>query len=48
MSNPVLSEKQMAEWAQGYQGESMTLKGTINKCILLFATMLVPAAWIWW
>jgi uncharacterized YccA/Bax inhibitor family protein len=25
----------------------MTLKGAINKCILLFATLLVPAAWIW-
>lgn len=49
MANPVLSDKNFAEWAeQGYQGESMTLKGTINKCILLFITMLVPAAWIWW
>jgi len=26
----------------------MTLKGTINKSILLFITLLVPAAWIWW
>lgn len=48
MSNPVFSEKTFAEWNQGYSGETMTLKGSINKCILLFLTMLVPAAWIWW
>jgi uncharacterized YccA/Bax inhibitor family protein len=48
MSNPTLSEKSFAEWSDGYSGESMTLKGAVNKCILLFITMLVPAAWIWW
>lgn len=48
MSNPTLSEKSFAEWSAGYSGESMTLKGAVNKCILLFITMLIPAAWIWW
>jgi uncharacterized YccA/Bax inhibitor family protein len=47
MSSPVFSEKSFAEWSQGFSGETMTLKGAINKCILLFATLLVPAAWIW-
>jgi uncharacterized YccA/Bax inhibitor family protein len=49
MSSPVFSEKRFAEVAQeGFQGETMTLQGSINKCILLFITMLIPAAWIWW
>lgn len=48
MSSPVFSEKSFTSVSEGYQGETMTLKGAINKCILLFVTMLVPAAWIWW
>lgn len=54
MSNPILSEKTFENARQAragtgtYSGEVMTLKGTINKSILLFITLLVPAAWIWW
>lgn len=52
MSNPILSEKTFEKARQAeagsYAGEVMTLKGTINKSILLFITLLVPAAWIWW
>ena len=52
MSNPILSEKSFENARQAtsgvYSGEVMTMKGTINKSILLFITLLVPAAWIWW
>lgn len=48
MSNPVFSDKTFEALQGDYTGETMTLNGAINKCILLFATMLVPAAWIWW
>lgn len=51
MSNPILSEKTFDQNEAGISaihGEVMTMKGTINKTILLFLTMLAPAAWIWW
>lgn len=48
MSSPVFSEKSFAKLDHSFPGETMTLKGAVNKCILLFATMIVPAAWIWW
>ncbi len=52
MSNPILSEKSFENARQAsagiHSGEVMTMKGTINKSILLFLTLLVPAAWIWW
>jgi uncharacterized YccA/Bax inhibitor family protein len=52
MSNPILSEKSFEDARQSaagtYSADVMTMKGTINKSILLFLTMLVPAAWIWW
>jgi uncharacterized YccA/Bax inhibitor family protein len=52
MSNPILSEKTFEKTRQAtageYSGDVMTMKGTINKSILLFITLLVPAAWIWW
>lgn len=51
MSNPILSEKALEKLSgqtSSYHGELMTMKGTINKTIILFLTMLVPAAWIWW
>jgi uncharacterized YccA/Bax inhibitor family protein len=32
----------------GFSGDTMTLKGTINKSLLLFITLLIPAAWVWW
>jgi uncharacterized YccA/Bax inhibitor family protein len=51
MSNPILSEntiEKLSGETAGYHGEMMTMKGTINKTIILFITMLVPASWIWW
>lgn len=52
MSNPILSEKSFERFSDGLAGKStadvMTLQGTINKSILLFITMVIPAAWIWW
>jgi len=51
MSNPILSEntiEKLSVETTGYHGEMMTMKGTINKTIILFLTMLVPASWIWW
>ncbi|MBL7812352.1 MAG: Bax inhibitor-1/YccA family protein [Bacteroidetes bacterium] len=49
MSNPLMTESAFEKVRTGFvsDGESMTLKGTVNKTILLFITMLVPAAWIW-
>lgn len=50
MSSPIFSESTFEKLSEsGYAaGETMTLKGAINKCLLLFVTMLVPAAAIWW
>lgn len=52
MSSPVFSESTLetikSKYAADVSGESMTLKGAVNKSIILFLTMLVPAAWIWW
>jgi uncharacterized YccA/Bax inhibitor family protein len=46
MSSPLFSEKAFQSVAGSY-GESMTLKGTVDKTLLLFLTLLVPATWIW-
>lgn len=49
MSSPIFSESTFTKLgAESYTGETMTLKGAVNKSILMFLTMLVPAAWIWW
>lgn len=49
MSSPVFSESTFESLrSQPYAGETMTLKGAVNKSLLLFLTLLVPAAWIWW
>jgi uncharacterized YccA/Bax inhibitor family protein len=50
MSSPILSESSFDKVRSlaGDSGETMTLKGAVNKTLLLFITMLVPAAWIWW
>jgi uncharacterized YccA/Bax inhibitor family protein len=48
MSNPLFSEKAFSASRTDYTDQGvMTLNGTINKSILLFATMLLPAAWLW-
>ena len=47
MSSPLFSDKVFdSVRSTSYEG-SMTLKGTINKSLLLFATLLVPAFWVW-
>lgn len=47
MSSPLFSDKVFdSARSTSYEG-SMTLKGTINKTILLFATLLIPAFWVW-
>ena len=47
MSSPLFSEKVFdSARSTSYEG-SMTVSGTINKSILLFATLLVPAFWVW-
>lgn len=52
MSSPVFSEstfkKQEAVLQQGFTGDTMTLKGAVNKSLLLFLTMVGPAALVWW
>jgi uncharacterized YccA/Bax inhibitor family protein len=49
MSSPLFSESTFENLrAENLTGETMTLKGAVNKSLLLFITMLVPAAWIWW
>jgi uncharacterized YccA/Bax inhibitor family protein len=47
MSSPLFSGKVFdSARSTSYEG-SMTVSGTINKSILLFATLLVPAFWVW-
>ncbi len=51
MSSPLFSEstfENLRAESQTFSGETMTLKGAVNKSLLLFVTMLVPAVWIWW
>jgi uncharacterized YccA/Bax inhibitor family protein len=47
MSSPLFSEKAFDATRSGSYEGAMTLKGTVDKSILLFLTLLVPAAWIW-
>ena len=47
MSSPLFSEKAFKAVAGTSYGDSMTLRGTVDKSILLFLTLLVPAVWIW-
>ncbi len=48
MSSPLFSEKAFRAVAGTSYGDSMTLRGTVDKSILLlFLTLLVPAVWIW-
>ena len=47
MSSPLFSEKAFqASRTATYEG-SMTLRGTVDKSIVLFATLLVTATWMW-
>lgn len=45
-SNPAFSEKIFEKEGFG-QGELMTVQGTVNKSIILFVCLLIPAAWAW-
>jgi len=47
MSSPLFSEKAFSATRSGSYEGSMTLKGTIDKSIVLFLTLLAPAVWIW-
>ena len=48
MSNPLFSESVLDQVSKQSADGVMTLKGTINKTLLLLVTMLVPAGIIWW
>lgn len=47
MSSPLFSEKAFSATRSGSYEGSMTLKGTVDKSIVLFLTLLAPAVWIW-
>jgi hypothetical protein len=47
MSSPLFSEKAFSATRSGTYEGSMTLKGTVDKSIVLFLTLLAPAVWIW-
>lgn len=47
MSSPLFTEKSFSTTSSSAQYGSMTLRGAVDKTIILFLTLLVPAAWIW-
>ena len=46
-SNPAFSAKIFTKQAQTSYGEQMTIQGTVNKSLLLFVIMFIPALWTW-
>lgn len=46
-SNPAFSEKLFSKQGFASQGEAMTVQGTINKSIILFVLLLIPAYMVW-
>lgn len=46
-SNPVLNNNAFEQARNLGVGENMSVEGTVNKCFVLFALMLMPASWIW-
>ncbi len=48
MSNPLFSESVLDQVSKQSADGVMTLKGTINKSLLLLITMIIPAGIIWW
>jgi len=52
-SNPVLKEDTIAKYSSQYQvgvgvkEEAMTVQGTVNKTLILFLLMLLPASYAW-
>jgi len=46
-SNPALNGKMFSKSRSFGVGESMTIQGTVNKCFIMFALILVSASWVW-
>ncbi|MBD79820.1 MAG: hypothetical protein CL840_12975 [Crocinitomicaceae bacterium] len=46
-SNPAFSEKIFANQGFASQGNAMTVQGTVNKSLILFVCLLIPAYWVW-
>jgi len=46
-SNPALSTKLFEKLPSASTGEAMTVDGTINKTLILFGLLMIPAIWIW-
>jgi len=46
-SNPTLSVEKFDRVRTYGLNESMTVDGTVNKCFVLFALLLISAAWMW-
>ncbi|MCB0481203.1 MAG: Bax inhibitor-1/YccA family protein [Flavobacteriales bacterium] len=46
-SNPAFSDKIFDKAMAGTWDEKMTVQGTVNKSLILFVTMLVPALYVW-
>ncbi len=47
MSSPLFSEKAFQSTRSATYEGSMTLRGTVDKSIVLFVTLLVTATWMW-
>ncbi|MBF0485773.1 MAG: Bax inhibitor-1/YccA family protein [Candidatus Omnitrophica bacterium] len=46
-TNPVLGENVFSQSGAFADGQVMTIQGTVNKCLILLALVLVPALWVW-
>lgn len=47
MSNPFFSDSAFSNAREASYSETMTISGTVNKTILLFALMVIPAGLLW-
>ena len=47
MSNPFFSDSAFSNAREASYSETMTVSGTVNKTILLFALMVIPAGLLW-
>jgi len=46
-TNPVLRESVFARERSFAGGQVMTIQGTVNKCLILLALVMVSAFWVW-
>lgn len=46
-SNPVLNERTFGAARVGLGVPAMTLQGTVNKCLILLAIVMITAGWSW-